>query len=177
MTRQNDGLFGGNGSWFIVLILFFLGMGGGWGSNSAIQNSLTRAELAEGLSTQDIKREIGDMQMGMCNGFATVNNNILGGVNTLQNSLCNGFNSVNSNIAQLGFNMQNCCCEIKTAIHSEGEQTRALIQGNTIQELRDRLADKDREMLATGLVTAQTIQTNTLENFMRGLINGCGCNN
>lgn len=174
MTRRNgdDGIFGGNG--LIILILFFLIFGmNGFGGNGA----MTRAELAEGLSTQDIKREIGDMQMGMCNGFATVNNNILGGVNTLQNSLCNGFNSVNSNIAQLGFNMQNCCCEIKTAIHSEGEQTRALIQGNTIQELRDRLADKDREMLATGLVTAQTIQTNTLENFMRGLINGCGCNN
>lgn len=175
MTRRGgDNFLEGNG--IIILILFFLLFGfsgNGFGGNGA----MTRAELAEGLSTQDIKREIGDMQMGMCNGFATVNNNILGGVNTLQNSLCNGFNSVNSNIAQLGFNMQNCCCEIKTAIHSEGEQTRALIQGNTIQELRDRIADKDREMLATGLVTAQTIQTNTLENFMRGLINGCGCNN
>lgn len=32
-----------------------------------------------------------------------------------------------------------CCCDLKTAIHAEGEQTRALITENTIQSLRDAL--------------------------------------
>lgn len=162
LAMQNrDGLFGGNGSGFIILILFILlasgnGIGGLFGGNGAAsQGALTRAELYEGLSGQDIKNELGNISTGMCAGF----------------------NSVNSNINQVGFNMQQCCCDIKTAVHSEGEATRALIQSNTIQDLRDRLADKDRELLSTGLVTAQTIQTNNLENFIRNAINGgCGCN-
>lgn len=100
----------------------------------------------------------------MTNGFSGV-----------QYGMSNGFNGIQSAIADTRYAMQNCCCELKTAVHSEGEQTRALIQSNTIQELRDRLADKDRELLTTGLVTAQTIQTNNLENFIRQITNGCGC--
>lgn len=45
---------------------------------------------------------------------------------------------------QMGFaNAQHhadqCCCELKTAIHAEAEATRALINQNTMQELRDNL--------------------------------------
>jgi len=50
-----------------------------------------------------------------------------------------------------------------------------LIQANLVQDLRDKLADKDRELLTTGLVTAQTIQTNNLETYIRNVVNGCGC--
>lgn len=32
-----------------------------------------------------------------------------------------------------------CCSDLKTAIHAEGEATRALINANTMQELRDNL--------------------------------------
>lgn len=171
MTRgRGDGFLEGNG--IIILILFFLMFG--FGGNGFGNGAMTRAELAEGLSTQDIKREIGDMQTSMCGGFSSVNQNILQGVNTLQNNLCNGFNSVNANIAGIGSQMAQCCCELKTTMHAEGEATRALIQQNLVQDLRDKLADKDRELLTTGLVTAQTIQTNNLENYIRNLINGCG---
>ena len=36
--RNNDGIFGGNGAWFlIILFLFaFMGWGGGWGGRGAI---------------------------------------------------------------------------------------------------------------------------------------------
>ena len=45
---------------------------------------------------------------------------------------------------QLGFQAQQaqqneCCCDLKTAIHAEAEATRALINNNTMQELRDNL--------------------------------------
>ena len=52
--------------------------------------------------------------------------------------------------------MAQCCCDLKTSIHSEGEATRALIQANTIQELRDRLA------LANDALTTQTISNNVI---------------
>jgi hypothetical protein len=81
-----------------------------------------------------------------------------------------------------------CCCDIKTAVHAEGEQTRALITSNTIQELRDNLQ-------AAQLQLGNLSQTNTLISTLRptptpayvtcspyqsygfGLTatNGCGC--
>lgn len=70
---------------------------------------------------------------------------------------------INANQISANAMMQNCCCELKTAIHAEGEATRALIQANTIQELRDKVADKDRESLATGLSYGNTITANNTE--------------
>ena len=165
MTKGRDGFLEGNG--IIILILFFLifGMGGnGWGSN-ATQGALTRAELYEGLSTQDIQNSLNTLGASMNNGF-----------NGVQNSLCTGFGGVQSAIADSNYRMADCCCQIKNAIHSEGEQTRALIQSNEIQALRDSLQDAKNENLVTGLVASQALQTNNLENFMRTLVNGCGCN-
>lgn len=75
---------------------------------------------------------------------------------------------INSNQLSSNAMMQNCCCELKTAIHSEGEATRALIQNNTIQDLRDKIADKDRELLATGLSYGNTITANNLEERILG---------
>jgi len=148
-------MFGGS-SGFIILILFLLMLSGNWGGfgGNATQSALTRAELYEGLSTQDIQNSLNNLGVGM---------------NT-------GFSSVQASIADTNYRMADCCCQIKNAVHSEGEQTRALIQQNTIDSLAQQLQDAKNENLVTGLVTAQTIQTNNLENFMRTLINGCGCN-
>lgn len=75
---------------------------------------------------------------------------------------------INANTISQNAMMQNCCCELKTAIHAEGEATRALIQNNTIQELRDKIADKDRELLATGLSYGNTITANNTEERILG---------
>ena len=79
----------------------------------------------------------------------------------LQSAMTSGFYGVNSGLAENRFAQQQCCCEtnrsidavrsdaykntceITTAIHAEGEATRALINDNTMQALRDKLADRD----------------------------------
>jgi hypothetical protein len=46
-------------------------------------------------------------------------------------------------------------CDVAGAIHAEGEATRALINANTMQELRDKLADKDRELMTVNFQLSQ----------------------
>ncbi len=158
MTRNDgNGFLEGNG--IIILILFFLMFGGGFGWGGNANGIFTRADLYEGLNTQDIQNSLNVLGTSINNGFSGV-----------QSSLCCGFNGVQSAIADSNYRMADCCCQIKTAIHDEGEQTRALIQSNTIQDLRDRLQDAKNETFATGLTTAQVIQTNTLENFIREIL-------
>lgn len=71
-----------------------------------------------------------------------------------------GFFGTERAIAENRFAQQNCCCEtnrnidavryensqqtceIANAIHAEGEATRALINANVMQDLRDRLQDE-----------------------------------
>lgn len=140
-------------------------LSGNWGGFGANNGALTRAEMYEGLNNQDIQNSLNNLSISMNNGFSGV-----------QNSLCSGFGNVQSAIADTNYRMADCCCQIKSAIQNDGEQTRALITQNEIQKLRDELQDAKNENIATGLIASQTIQTQNLENFIRKVVSGCGCN-
>ena len=80
---------------------------------------------------------------------------------------------------------QNCCCEVKgaindvraenykntceitNAIHAEGESTRALINANVLQELRDRLAERDRDLLTANFQLSQQAQSANIIDILR----------
>nr|DAU75660.1 MAG TPA: hypothetical protein [Caudoviricetes sp.] len=139
--------WGGGGSWWAIMLFFLLAWGGGWGGNKN-QEALTRADLCQGFNFNNLDSAVRGVQSGLCDGFYAMNTGML-----------NGFGSVNQNINESRFASQQCCCEtnrnidsvkfenaqntceITTAIHSEGEATRALITQNEMQKLRDELAD------------------------------------
>ena len=101
------------------------------------------AALADGLDNQDIKASLRGIQSGLCDGFYTV------GMNEKETGykVASVGESINRNIDALRFEGAANTCKVTTAIHEEGEKTRALITCNTMQALRDKLADKDRELL------------------------------
>lgn len=189
-ARDNDGIFGGSGVMFIVLFLIFaifsgrgfLGFGGG---DAAAQGALTRAELYDGLNYNQLENGVRGIQQGLCDGFYAQNTTTLQGFNGVERDLCQGFNGVNSNIANLGYQQQQCCCdiernidavraenykntcEITNAIHNEGEATRALINANTVQDLRDRLEARDRDLLTANFQLSQQAQSANLISTLR----------
>ena len=73
----------------------------------------------------------------------------------------------NRNIDAVRYENSKNTCEITTAIHNEGEQTRALIQANTIQNLRDRLEAKSQELQTANFQLSQQAQNATLINELR----------
>ena len=133
----------------------------GWGRNN--DSALTRAELNEGFNFNQLDNGIRGLERGQCSL----------GYNTLDQS-----RQTQAAIANLGFEQQNCCCEINrnidavraenykntceitSAIHAEGEATRALINQNMIQELRDQLQ-------AAQLQLGNLSQTSTIINAVR----------
>lgn len=177
--RDRDG-FDGNGSWFWIVVLFLFMFGfnrNGFGNDAATQGALTRADMCQEFNFNDMERGIRGIQQGLCDGFYSQNTTMLQGFNGVQRDLCNGFNSVNAGIANLGFQQKDCCCEtnrnidavraeaykntceITNAIHCEGEQTRALINANTVQNLRDKLEQRDRDLLTANFQLSQQAQT------------------
>lgn len=187
---DGDGFMGGGAGWMWVVMLFFLlawggGFGGfGGGANGAV-NTLTNEFLYTNLnSTLD-------------RGFNQLANQNFG----IQKDLCQGFGGVQAAIAQSTFAAQQCCCEtnrnidavryenakntcdITSAIHAEGEATRALMTANVMQELRDQLQ-------AAQLQLGNLSQTQNIINAVRPFpqpayitcspytsANGFGCNN
>ena len=177
---------------YLIWIYAFRMFGNGWGNNdAATQGALTRAELYDGLNYQTMVDKLDNIGQSLCQGFSSVNTNMLQGFNqanisTLQGfnqvgrELCQGFGGVNSNLAQLGYQTQQCCCDIKqglaslsaenyrntceitNTIRDEARETRELIVANTIQDLRDRLADKDRSLVEANNLISQYSQTSTI---------------
>ena len=73
---ENNSILDGNG--IIILILFFLMMGGGFGgwggNNAAVQGALTRADVTDAITLQNLENGIGNVNNGMNIGFAAVQN-------------------------------------------------------------------------------------------------------
>lgn len=178
-ARDYDG-FGG-GCWMWIIVLFLLMGGNGWGNRG---NALTQAEMQMGFDTAEITRKLDGLANGLCDGFYAVNTGML-----------TGFNNIGMQIAENRFAAQQCCCEtnrnidavrydnqrntcdITTAIHAEGEATRALLKEQETQRLRDEL-DQARGIISN---TAQSRYIlDQLGRYYtnppcRGYDTGCGC--
>lgn len=174
---------------YLVWLALLGGNGGLFGRNDrgdcATQGALTRSDMYEGFNNQDVNNQLRGITYGLSDGFYAVNTGILNGFNGVQRDLCQGFNAVTSGINNLGYQMSNCCCgiernvdavryeaaqntcQITNAIHSEGEATRALINANMVQDLRDRLEARDRDILSRDFQLSQLNQNATLINAIK----------
>lgn len=182
LTRDQDGMGNAWNNPFIYLVWLALlggdnglfGNRGGAGDSAAVQGAITRSDLFEGFNNQDVNGQLRGITNGICDGFYAMNN-----------SLKDGFYGTQSALAENRSQQQTCCCEINrnidsvraeaykntcditTAIHSEGEATRALINANTMQELRDRLAERDRDLQTANFQLSQQAQNATLIGALR----------
>ena len=99
----DDGMFGGNGMWWILIFLLF-GYGG-FGFGGGHINPATSADIQRGFDTSAVINKLDGITTGLCDGFYAVNTGML-----------NGFAGVNSAISNLGYEMERCCCETNRSI-------------------------------------------------------------
>lgn len=190
LADRNNNEFGG-GYWIWIILLFLL-FGGNWGNNGNLQNDAL-------MNQEFIKRDLFNTNQNVSSQGYQNSRDILESRYTTQLGLQN-----------LGQQNQECCCatqraidgvntqsfkntcDITTAIHSEGEATRALINANTMQELRDKLADRDRDLLTANFQLSQQAQSANIINTLQPTpkpayitcspyyaynnVTGCGCN-
>ena len=179
--NNGNGWGDGNGVWWLlVLFIFAFGWGGfggfggnGFGNNGgginspAGQGALTRADLCQSESFQDVKRGVQNVNDAVNGGFSALNSTICNQqydtarmVNGLENTVQSGFNATNVAMLQgqnaLSAQLANCCCETREGIagvnYSIAQQTNAL--GTQIQGLNYNLATQ-------GCDTRNTIQSTT----------------
>ena len=188
LADRNNNEFGG-GYWIWIILLFLL-FGGNWGNNGNLQND-------ELMNQEFIKRDLFNTNQNVSSQGFQNSRDILESRYTTQLGLQN-----------LGQQNQECCCatqraidgvntqsfkntcDITTAIHAEGEATRALINANTMQELRDKLADRDRDLLTANFQLSQQAQSANIINTLQPTpkpayltcspyyaynMTGCGC--
>lgn len=177
-----DGFGMNNGAWWIIILFIFI-LGGFNGGGRGVNAPAT--EVAYGFDMNGLENGIRGIQQGLCDGFYAMNTGMLNGFHGVDNALCSGFYTVNNGIQQARFDSQQCCCEtnrnidavryenakntcdIVNAIREDGNATRALINANAMQELRDKIADKDRDLMAANFQISQQAQNQYLVNQIK----------
>lgn len=178
---------GACGMWFMWIIVIFALMGGwgnGWGNNKN-GSALTQAELQMGFDNQSVMRDLRGVQNGLCDGFYAMNTTMLQGQAGLEKSLMQNTYALGQQLSENRFAQQQCCCEtqksiaamsaenykntceVVNAITADGEKTRALMVANQIQDLRDKLADRDRDLQTATFQLSQVAQTANIVGSLR----------
>lgn len=169
----NDG-FGMNGGWFWIVLLLFFGRGF-YGNNDGLQTDV---------DTRFIERDIFNTNQNVSNTACQTQRDVLGGFTNLQTQLLNcccdnkilgletrydlgskiDRNNYDNAIQTqtLSSQMAECCCSIKSEMANNTQKILDTINNNTIQDLRDKVADKDRELLTSGLAYQNTLTARTI---------------
>ena len=157
----NSGFFGGEGIWALLILALLFG-NGGWGGFGGNNNIATTDYISSEFTQRDVNNGFQNQSNLISNGFTNTAQDIcnlrsdvlenryagqLSACNT-QRDILTQTNELNTNLLTTQLNAQShldkCCCDLKELIRADGEETRALITQNTIQDLRDRLvAAKD----------------------------------
>ena len=182
VTRNdNDDMWGGNCWIWIIFIAFLFPMFmGGWnrgGVETGVQDNF--------ISDEFVKRDIFNTNQNVSNTACQTQRDVLEnrytnqlGLQQLQASQQNCCCETQKEILQSRYdaalmaqNMQaqmaQCCCDIKESILADGNATRQLMQENTIQALRDKIADRDRDLQNAYNQISQVSQTLTIIDAVR----------
>lgn len=171
--------FGGGGLWAILVLFLFMMMRNrdDRDRRSDYGDYATAASQQEILYGQQFG-QLNDRLTNLGNGVCNLGYEMQGGIGQLGKEVALGQSNLQQTIMGTGNGIQqqiaSCCCEnrlatanlsaqmdrqtcdITTAIHAEGEQTRALMQANTIQQLRDKVSALELAGQMSGVVRYPT---------------------
>ena len=183
-NRNNDGMFGNDWAWIVILLLFgwggrgFGGFGGGFGGGYGAGCGVpcaTQADLAAGFNNSAVLSNLNDLALGqagiqqtLCQGFNGVNTAVLQGFNGVDNAICNLGYNVQGGFNTIGHQIADCCCQTQRAIDSvkyENATNTCAIQNtiqNTTRDIIDNANANSRAIL--DFLTQDKIATLTAEN-------------
>lgn len=172
---DNNGTFGGGGLLLVVILfLFFVMFRGGWGGNQGDYGqhatAATQQEILYGQHFGQINDRLTNLGNGICGlgydmqgsigqlgkeialGQSGLTQTVMGTGNDLSRQLGDCCCEQRLGIANLGAQIDRQTCDITTVIKAEGAATRALLQENTIQALRDQVNDLRMDNRMAGVV-------------------------
>lgn len=123
-NRNNDGMFGNDWAWIIILLLFGYGRngigfgggnGGGCGSPCA-----TQADVRAAVDQQTLISKIDQQTYGLADSFTALNNTLNNNFRGIDNAICTlGYQGA-QHASDLSAQLAACCCDTKGAIKDVG---------------------------------------------------------
>ena len=171
----NDG-WGNGGAWWIIILFLFVFMGGGFcggrqGEFGQYATAASQQEILFGQQFGQLNDRLTNIGNGICDSTFALNNTITTEGRNLSTQLAQCCCDNRLATANLSAQMNQNTCDIVNAIHAEGESTRALIQTNEIQALRDKVSSLEMDNRMCGVVRYPMSYT-----YNAGPSPLCGCN-
>ena len=174
-NRNNDGMFGNDWAWIVILLLFgwggrgFGGFGGGYGAGAGCgAPCATQADVRSAVDQQTLISKLDQQTYGLADSTYALNNAITNGFHGVDNAICNLGYNVQSGFNGLSAQMAQCCCDTRAAISdvkytiaNEGCDTRHAIYNST-RDIIDNANANSRAIL--DFLTQDKIATLTAEN-------------
>ena len=172
----NNGIFGNDWAWIVILLLFgyggrgfggFGGFGGGFGGGCG-SPCATQADVRAAVDQQTLISKLDNAVYGLSDSTYALNNTITNGFHGVDNAICNLGYNVQSGFNTLGHQLSDCCCATQRAIDSvkyENATNTCAIQNtiqNTTRDVIDNANANSRAIL--DFLTQDKIATLTAEN-------------
>lgn len=161
--NNDNGMWGGDGSWWIILLFLCL-FNGGWGNNANggfgcgngfvpyyLANN-TDAGVQRGFDTTNLSNQLSSIQNAISNGFAASE---VAGCNRAMSDLERSFASqtaITSGMTNLSSQLANCCCENRLATANLS----ALVQSENCAD-REALSNGIRDLITNQNASTQKI--------------------
>ena len=111
-----DGFFGGNSGWWIILLFMFCGWGnGGWGGNRTGTENV-RDAVAYGFDINNLENGVRGLEHGICDGFYDMNTSLLTGFGNVAMGNMQNTNALMGRLSDMAAQSAACCCETQRLI-------------------------------------------------------------
>jgi hypothetical protein len=174
---MNNGFFGGDGIWALVLLaLLFGGNGfGGFGGNGwnnvattdFVSSEFTQRDVTNGTQSilSAVSNGFSDVATNLCNvrsdiltGNMGLQNSILGSSNSIQRDILTQTNELNTNLLTTALQnqaqMDKCCCDLRAQGIENTQKILDAMNQNTIDDLRSQVNDLKNTITANGIGTS-----------------------
>ena len=112
---NGDGMWGGDGAWWIILLFLFAGWGnGGYGFGGGGGNA--RDAVSYGFDINGLENGIRGLEHGICDGFYDMNTSLMTGFGNTAMASMQNTNAIMSRLCDMSADQAACCCETQRLI-------------------------------------------------------------
>lgn len=149
-TNRNDGMFGDNG-WWIILLFLFAGWGRGFGGfgGAGVDGSLpcaTQADVRAAVDQQTLISKLDQQTYGLADSTYALSNAITTGFHGVDNAVCTLGYNMQGGFNTLAHQISDCCCTTKTAIERGFADTNYNLATQSC-DTRRAIADSTRDII------------------------------
>ena len=106
----NDGMWGNNG-WWIILLFLFAGWGGGFGGygRNIGEAPATQEDVRAAVDQQTLISKLDQQTYGLADSTYALNNSIMNGFHSVDNAICTLGYQINQGFNNAAYQTKDCC--------------------------------------------------------------------